>query len=149
MFIISKRNYNVRRADGSLFSIKKDYIGDIPEDVARSRLVQRAIRGGMIAIPQGKADKQLERADDEAGERAAGNDIRPDAALGTGGAQGTEGPDGPDGPADIGGPDAVGTSAGTKGKGKGTDRKAKKPQKESPKEQGRGDGACGQEAMGA
>lgn len=120
MFIISKRNYNVRQADGSLFSIKKDYIGDIPEDVARSRLVQRAIRGGMIAIPQGKADKQLERADDEAGERAAGNDIRPDA---------------------------VGASAGTKGKG--ADRKAKKPQKESPKEQGRGDGACGQEAMGA
>lgn len=94
MFIISKRNYDVRRADGSLFSIKKDYIGDIPEDVARSRLVQRAIRGGMIAIPQGKADTQLERADAAAGERAAGNDIRPDAAQGMGAL------DGPDGPVD-------------------------------------------------
>ena len=99
MFIISKRNYNVRRADGSLFLIKKDYIGEIPENVAASQLVQRAIRGGMIAIPQGKADAQLEQADAAAGEREERNDIRPDASHG---GQDTDGPDG-SGSVDTGG----------------------------------------------
>ena len=80
MFIVSKRNYQVRRADGSSYLIKKDFIGEIPEDVARSGLVQRAVRGGMICVPEGNRDKQLERADEEAGERARENDIRPDAA---------------------------------------------------------------------
>ena len=120
MFIISKRNYDVRRADGSLFSIKKDYIGEIPEDVARSRLVQRAIRGGMIAVPQGRADSQLERADAAAGERAAGNDIRPDAShpdAGHGG-QGTDGPDG-SGSVDTGGQAAATGQADAKKKGTG------------------------------
>ena len=37
MFIVSKRNYQVRRADGSLYLIKKNYIGEIPEDVAQDR----------------------------------------------------------------------------------------------------------------
>ena len=36
MFIVSKRNYLVIRADGSAYRIKKDYIGEIPEDVAES-----------------------------------------------------------------------------------------------------------------
>lgn len=78
MFIVSKRNYQVRRADGSSFFIAKDFIGNIPEDVAQSNLVRRAIRGGMIAVPEGTKDKQLEQADREAGEKAAENDIRPD-----------------------------------------------------------------------
>lgn len=80
MFIVSKRNYRVRRADGSSYFIKRDYIGEIPEDVAASSLVQRAIRGGMICVPEGTRDQQLEEADREAGDREAENDIRPDAA---------------------------------------------------------------------
>ena len=48
MFIVSKRNYLVIRADGSAYRIKKDYIGEIPEDVAESVLVQRAIQGRQI-----------------------------------------------------------------------------------------------------
>lgn len=79
MFIVSKRNYDVRHPDGSLYKIRKDFIGDIPEDVADTRLVQRAIRAGMIFIPSGTADRQLEKADQEAAEKAAANDIRPDA----------------------------------------------------------------------
>lgn len=79
MFIVSKRNYDVRRPDGSFYKIRKDFIGDIPEDVADTRLVQRAIRAGMIFIPSGTADRQLEKADQEAAEKAAANDIRPDA----------------------------------------------------------------------
>jgi len=128
MFIISKRNYNVRRADGSLFLIKKDYIGEIPEDVAASQLVQRAIRGGMIAIPQGKADAQLEQADAAAGEREERNDIRPDAgdhAAGQGGQDGG-GTDGPDGPADTDGQDAATGPADAKGKGTGEKGKKKR-----------------------
>ena len=79
MFIVSKRNYDVRRPDGSLYKIRKDFIGDIPEDVAASRLIQRAIRAGRVFIPPGTGDRQLEKADQEAAEKAAANDIRPDA----------------------------------------------------------------------
>ena len=74
MFIIAKRNYLVRRADGSFYRIEKDYIGEIPEDVAESELVQRAIVGGNIAVPGGTKDKELYKADDAAAEY----DIRPD-----------------------------------------------------------------------
>lgn len=79
MFIISKRNYNVRRADGSSFLIGKDFIGNIPDDVAQSGLVQRALKAGMIFCPPGTKDKQLEQADQEAKEKSDENDKRPDA----------------------------------------------------------------------
>ena len=79
MFIIAKRKYLVRRADGSFYRIEKDYIGEIPEDVAESELVQRAILGGNIAVPGGSKDKELYKADDAAVEQAAEYDIRPDA----------------------------------------------------------------------
>lgn len=79
MFIVSKRNYAVRRADGSLYEIKKDYIGEIPDDVASSGLVRRAVRAGRIFSPQGTKDRQLEMADREAEEKAKEGDIRPDA----------------------------------------------------------------------
>ena len=78
MFIVSKRNYMVRRADDSDL-IPKDFIGEIPQDVAESDLVQRAIKGGTIAVPEGKKDKELIEADETAEELAAENDIRPDA----------------------------------------------------------------------
>ncbi len=79
MFIVSKRNYMVKRADGSLYEIKKDFVGEIPKDVAESNLVRRAIRGGMISVPEGKKDKQLEKADKEAKKKAGKKDIRPDS----------------------------------------------------------------------
>ena len=62
MFIVAKRNYLVRRADGSFYRIEKDYIGEIPEDVAESELVQRAIVGGNIAVPGGIRDRELYKA---------------------------------------------------------------------------------------
>lgn len=79
MFIVSKRNYLVIRADGSAYRIKKDYIGEIPEDVAESVLVQRAIQGGNIAVPGGTKDRALYQADEAAEKLAAKHDIRPDA----------------------------------------------------------------------
>ena len=39
MFIVSKRSYAVRLSDGSFYRIPKDFIGEIPEEVAESRLV--------------------------------------------------------------------------------------------------------------
>ena len=79
MFIVSKRNYMVRRADDSAYLIPKDFIGEIPQDVAESDLVQRAIKGRTIAVPEGKKDKELIEADETAEELAVENDIRPDA----------------------------------------------------------------------
>lgn len=78
MFIVSKRNYRIRRADGSSFLIEKDFIGNIPDDVAQSSLVQRGIRAGMIFSPPGTKDKQIEQADHGAKDKAAKNDKRPD-----------------------------------------------------------------------
>lgn len=79
MFILSKRNFKVRRADGSSFLIKKDFIGDIPEDVFNSRLIQKAIKGGLVAAPESHKDKALYEADMEAADKADAVDIRPDA----------------------------------------------------------------------
>lgn len=79
MFIISKRNFLVRRADGTSYLIRKDFVGDIPEDVFQSGLVQGAIKGGLIAAPQSTKDKDLYKADEEAGKKESEADIRPDA----------------------------------------------------------------------
>lgn len=79
MFVLSKRNFKVRRADGSSFLIKKDFIGDIPEDVFNSRLIQKAIKGGLVAAPESHKDKALYEADMEAADKADAVDIRPDA----------------------------------------------------------------------
>lgn len=78
MFIISKRNFLVRRADGSPYRIKKDYIGEIPQDVFESSLIQGAIRGGLVATPETHRDKELYKADAEAAVKADAADIRPD-----------------------------------------------------------------------
>lgn len=51
MFIVSKRSYAVRLSDGSFYRIPKDFIGEIPEEVAESRLVQRAVRSRIHCGP--------------------------------------------------------------------------------------------------
>lgn len=79
MFIISKKNFKVRRADGSSFLIPRDYIGEIPDDVAANWLVQAAIKDGSVATPHGRKDAQLEAAASDAGRKAGQSDIRPDA----------------------------------------------------------------------
>ena len=83
MFIISKRNFLVRRADGSPYRIKKDYIGEIPQDVFESSLIQGAIRGGLVATPETHRDKGLYKADAEATVKADAADIRTDVSSDT------------------------------------------------------------------
>lgn len=65
-FINSKVSLNVVFPDGSKYRIPKDYIGDIPDKVAKHWLVQAAIKSGHIAVPQGKTDAELESADKKA-----------------------------------------------------------------------------------
>lgn len=79
MFIISKRNFLVRRADGSSYIVKKDYIGEIPQDVFESTVIQGAIKGGLVSTPETHRDKALYEADAEAEAKADAADIRPDA----------------------------------------------------------------------
>ena len=66
MFINSKARLAVRLEDGSSYLIPKDFIGEIPDKVAKSWLVQAAIKSGHIAVPAGKTDAALEEADKKA-----------------------------------------------------------------------------------
>lgn len=79
MFIVSKRNFKVRRADDTSYLVKKDFAGDIPEDVFNSRLIQGAIRGGLIYAPETSKDKDVYKAETVAKEKEEAADIRPDA----------------------------------------------------------------------
>lgn len=62
MFINSKIRVLVRNGKDS-FIIPKDFIGEVPQWVAESWIVQRAIESGHIATPSNKSDKALEDAD--------------------------------------------------------------------------------------
>lgn len=62
MFIVSKRNFLVKRADGTDYLIPKEYIGEIPEDVAGSTVVQGALKSGLISTPETKKDKDIDAA---------------------------------------------------------------------------------------
>lgn len=84
MFIVSKRNFKLRLADGSVYRIAKDYIGEIPLAVAAHPLVQDAIDSGWISAPASRADKDLYRADEKAAQKAAESDLRPDAVKAEG-----------------------------------------------------------------
>ncbi len=79
MFIISKRNFWVRRADGSFYRIKKDFVGEIPQDVYESSVIQGAMKGGLVAAPDSHRDAALYKAEEAAQEIADETDIRPDA----------------------------------------------------------------------
>lgn len=88
MFIVSKRNFKLRLADGSVYKIAKDFIGEIPFEVAAHPLIQNAIDSGWITSPAGHADKALYEADAEAAQKAAQKaaeaDLRPDAVKAEG-----------------------------------------------------------------
>lgn len=65
MFINSKIRVLVRNGKDS-FIIPKDFIGEVPQWVAESWIVQKAIESGHIATPSNKSDKALEDADKDA-----------------------------------------------------------------------------------
>lgn len=84
MFIVSKRNFKLRLADGSVYRIAKDFIGEIPFEVAAHPLIQNAIDSGWVTAPASHADKALYEADAEAAQKAAEADLRPDAVKAEG-----------------------------------------------------------------
>ena len=65
MFINSKVKLLVRDGDET-YIIPKDFIGEIPENIAKSWLVQNAIKSGHVVTPENKTDKALETADKKA-----------------------------------------------------------------------------------
>lgn len=69
-FIISKRNFLIHRPGAEDYRIPKDYIGEIPEDVYNSHMVQKCIEAGAILVPASKADKDIQAAEDQAEEKA-------------------------------------------------------------------------------
>jgi hypothetical protein len=73
MFIVSTKRFKVRRADGSPYYIANGFVGDIPEDVAESWLIQEAIKEGSISTPNSKADKSIEKAISTSEEKAKTN----------------------------------------------------------------------------
>lgn len=79
MFIMSKRTFLVKRADGSTYRVKKDFVGDIPQDVYESSVIQGAIKGGLVAAPGSHKDAALYQADEASQEKESAADIRPDA----------------------------------------------------------------------
>ena len=79
MFIVSKRNFVIPRADGTAFKIAKDFIGEIPADVSQHWLVQAGLKDGTIAAPATSADREIYKADAESEKKIAAADIRPDA----------------------------------------------------------------------
>ena len=62
MFVNSKVNLLVRE-NGQQYLIPAGYIGEIPDWVAETWLVQKALEGGDLVTPEGKKDKDLEAAD--------------------------------------------------------------------------------------
>lgn len=78
MFILSTKTFLVPRADGTKYTIPKDFVGEIPEDVGNTWLVQAAIKCGWIATPAGRSDGDLRASDAKAGEISTEYDKRPD-----------------------------------------------------------------------
>ena len=59
MFISSKQKFLIRRANGESYVIPNGFLGDIPEDVARSMTVRLAIKGGQIVTPDSHKDRDI------------------------------------------------------------------------------------------
>ena len=79
MFILSTKTFLVPRADGTKYTIPKDFVGEIPEDVGETWLVQAAIKSGWIVSPTGRSDAALRASEAVAEEISAEGDKRPDA----------------------------------------------------------------------
>ena len=79
MFILSTKTFLVPRVDKTMYTIPKDFVGEIPDDVGETWLVQAAIKSGWISTPAGRSDGDLRASDAKAGEISAEYDKRPDA----------------------------------------------------------------------
>ena len=62
MFIVATKAYGIRLKDGNLFRIPRGFIGEIPSEIAKSPIVQLAIKDGSISTPAAKKDAAIEEA---------------------------------------------------------------------------------------
>lgn len=79
MFIVSKKNFIFRLTDGTSYTVRRDFIGDVPDHLSKHPLFQAAMRGGDIMTPEATADKAIYKADEVSEAAQAAHDIRPDA----------------------------------------------------------------------
>lgn len=70
MFIHSSKTYAVKRADGTLYRIPRGFVGEIPADVAKAKIVELAIKDGSISTPASKKDADIDKTAEEAKETA-------------------------------------------------------------------------------
>ena len=62
MFISSSKTFGVKRNNGELYRIPQGFVGEVPEDVGKSLIVQLAIKEGSIKTPASKKDKDIDKA---------------------------------------------------------------------------------------
>lgn len=62
MFISANKRFKIRLGGDSAFIIPTGFVGEIPDEVASSWLIQAAIKDGSIVCPSSYADKVIEEA---------------------------------------------------------------------------------------
>lgn len=60
MFISSSKTFAVLKKDGTYYKIPRGFVGDIPDEIAKSLIVQLAIKDGSIVTPKSKKDNAIE-----------------------------------------------------------------------------------------
>lgn len=83
MFIVSKKKFAIPYS-GGIFTITKDYVGEVPDEVANHWLIQKAIESGSIATT-GKKDSEIADAYDAETQQESDEDAIAEAE-----AEGTE-----------------------------------------------------------
>ena len=63
MFIHSSKKFMVRLPKSEPYFIAKGFVGEIPDEVAKSKIVQLAIKEGSISTPASKKDTDIEKAE--------------------------------------------------------------------------------------
>lgn len=60
MFIVSTKRFKVKKKDGSVVVIPKEFVGEIPDEFKDEWLIQAAIKDGSIRTPSSKADHVID-----------------------------------------------------------------------------------------
>ena len=71
MFIVAKKSFGVRRADGTLYRIPNGFIGNIPEEIAKAPIVKLALKDGSIVKSESKKDAAIDKAVNDAAANVA------------------------------------------------------------------------------
>lgn len=65
MFVVSKRNIIIPSSDGKTSHfIAKDYVGEVPEWVAKTSYFKALVKDGKITVSASKKDKDIDKAEE-------------------------------------------------------------------------------------